>query len=197
MTIIRNLLTPNEYSRPQRPIKELLGIVIHWTANPKANAEQNRLYFEARRTGMNGYGSAHFIIGQDGTILQVIPANEIAYHCGTSQKDPVSGQIYTDYARKKFKHYAVDWQTTSPNYCTIGIELCPTDYDGNFTQKTIESAIDLCTYLCKKYGLTADDITTHHDIVGWKECPLLWTKKPELLNAFRQSVQYAINKENV
>lgn len=197
MTITREFITPNEYSRPQKPIRELLGIVIHWTANPNANAEQNRLYFEARRTGMNGYGSAHFIIGQDGTILQIIPTREIAYHCGSSQKDPASGQIYTDYARKKFKHYAVHWQTTSPNYCTIGIELCPTDYDGNFTQKTIESAIDLCVYLCKKHGLTADDITTHHDIVGWKDCPRLWTNKPELLNAFKMSVQYAINKENV
>ncbi len=197
MTITREFITPNEYSRPQKPIRELLGIVIHWTANPNANAEQNRFYFEAKKTGMGGYGSAHFIIGQDGTILQIIPTREIAYHCGSSQKDPASGQIYTDYARKKFKHYAVHWQTTSPNYCTIGIELCPTDYDGNFTQKTIESAIDLCVYLCKKHGLTADDITTHHDIVGWKDCPRLWTNKPELLNAFKMSVQYAINKENV
>ena len=197
MTITREFITPNEYSRPQKPIRELLGIVIHWTANPNANAEQNRFYFEAKKTGMGGYGSAHFIIGQDGTILQIIPTREIAYHCGSSQKDPASGQIYTDYARKKFKHYAVHWQTTSPNYCTIGIELCPTDYDGNFTQKTIESAIDLCVYLCKKHGLTADDITTHHDIVGWKDCPRLWTNKPELLNAFKMSVQYAINKGNV
>ena len=197
MTITREFITPNEYSRPQKPIRELLGIVIHWTANPNANAEQNRVYFEAKKTGMGGYGSAHFIIGQDGTILQIIPTREIAYHCGSSQKDPASGQIYTDYARKKFKHYAVHWQTTSPNYCTIGIELCPTDYDGNFTQKTIESAIDLCVYLCKKHGLTADDITTHHDIVGWKDCPRLWTNKPELLNAFKMSVQYAINKGNV
>ena len=188
MTITQKLLTPNEYSRPQTPIKELRGIVIHWTANPHANAEKNRLFFEAKKTGMGGYGSAHYIIGQDGEVLQIIPTNEIAYHCGTNQKDPVSGQFYTDYARKKYGHYAVHWQTTSPNYCTIGIELCPTDDDGNFTEKTINAAIDLCAYLCKRHNLTPQDITTHHDIVGWKDCPRLWTNQPELLDAFRASV---------
>ena len=195
MTITQKLLTPNEYSRPQTPIKELRGIVIHWTANPHANAEQNRLFFEAKKTGMGGYGSAHYIIGQDGEVLQVIPTNEIAYHCGTNQKDPASGQFYTDYARRKYGHYAVHWQTTSPNYCTIGIELCPTDYDGNFTEKTINAAIDLCAYLCKRHNLAADDITTHHDIVGWKDCPRLWTAKPELLDAFRQRVKDTIVRD--
>lgn len=194
MTIPQKLLTPNEYSRPQTPIKELRGIVIHWTANPHASAEQNRLFFEAKKTGMGGYGSAHYIIGQDGATIQCIPENEVAYHCGTNQKDPASGQFYTDYARKKYGHYAVHWQTTSPNYCTIGIELCPTDYDGNFTEKTINAAIDLCAYLCKRHNLAADDITTHHDIVGWKDCPRLWTRKPELLDAFRASVKDAITR---
>ena len=192
MIITQKLLTPNSYSRPQRRMKELLGIVIHWTANPYANAEQVRLYFEAKQTGMGGYGSAHYIIGQDGTTIQCIPTNEVAWHCGSSQKDPASGQVYTDYARKKFGRYAVNWQTTSPNYCTIGIELCPTDNSGNFSEKTINAAIDLCAYLCKRHNLTVDDITTHHDIVGWKDCPRLWTKRPELLGAFRASVKDAI-----
>ena len=66
MTITQRFITPNEWSRPQIRIKELLGIVIHWTANPQANAEQNRAFFESRKNGLNGYGSAHYIIGQDG-----------------------------------------------------------------------------------------------------------------------------------
>ncbi len=191
MTITQELLTPNDYSRPRKPLRELLGIVIHWTANPHANAEQTRLYFEAKKTGMGGYASAHYIIGQKGEILQIIPANEIAYHCGTDKKDPASGKIYTDYARRKFGHYAVHWQTASPNQCTIGIELCPEDEDGNFSDKTIKSAVELCAYLCSRHNLKAEDITTHHDIVGWKDCPRLWTKRPELLEAFRLSVKDA------
>lgn len=195
MRITQKLLTPNEYSRPRKPLQKLLGIVVHWTANPCADAEQTRLYFEAKKTGMGGYASAHYIIGQKGEIIQIIPANEVAYHCGTDRKDPASGKIYTDYARKKFGHYAVHWQATSPNFCTIGIELCPTDDDGHFTERTINAAVELCAYLCNKHHLTADDITTHHEIVGWKDCPRLWTDQPELLDAFRASVADALARQ--
>lgn len=188
MTIYKRFLTPNEWSRPQRKIKEYRAVVIHWTANPSASANQNWLYFEAKKTGMGSYGSAHYIIGQKGDIIQCLPENEIAYHCGSSQKDPASGQIYTQYAREKFGHYAVHYQETSPNYCTLGIELCPTDNEGNFTEATIKAAAELCAYLCQRHSLTADDITTHHDVVGWKDCPRLWTNKPELLEAFKLSV---------
>ena len=188
MTIKQQLITPNKWSRPQYCIKEVLGIVMHWTANPKANAEQNRNYFESRKNGNDGYGSAHYIIGQNGTVVQCIPTNEIAYHCGSSQKDPASGKIYTDYARKKFKQYVEDYKTNSPNYCTIGIELCPIDSYGHFTNLTIDSAVTLCADLCKRFNLKAEDITTHHAIVGWKDCPRLWVRHPELLDTFRTSV---------
>lgn len=197
MIITRRFLTPNEYSRPQKPIKELKAVVMHWTANSSANAEQNRLYFEAKKTGMGGYGSAHYIIGQDGEIVQCIPENEIAYHCGSSQNDPISNKIYTDYARKKFGHYAIDYKTTSPNFCTIGIEMCPTDMEGHFTDMTIRSAVELCAYILKRHKLTADDITTHHNIVGWKDCPLLWTRQPELFEAFKASVEDYMLRGNV
>lgn len=197
MTIIQRLLTPNKWSRPQRRIKEVLGIVMHWTANPKANAEQNRNYFDSRKHGNDGYGSAHYIIGQNGVVIQCIPIEEIAYHCGSSQKDPASNKFYTDYARKKFKHYAESWQTNSPNYCTVGIELCPTDYEGHFTDATVNSAVALCASLCTHFNLKADDITTHHAIVGWKDCPRLWVRHPELLDAFRTSVSDYMGRSKV
>lgn len=182
-------LTPNEYSRPCKPLKETLAIVMHWTANPNASAKNNRDFFEAKKTGMGGYASAHYIIDQDGSILQCIPDNEVAYHCGTSSPDPVSKMVYTDYARKKFKSYCIDFTRNSPNNCTIGIELCPTDWDGHFSDETIKSAVLLCTELCTKHKLTADDITTHHDIVGWKDCPKLWTENPELFEEFKNTVK--------
>ena len=188
MTIKQHFLTPNKWSRPQQSIKEVLAIVMHWTANPKANAEQNRNYFESRKNGNDGYGSAHYIIGQNGIVIQCIPTYEIAYHCGSSQKDPKSGKIYTDYARKKFKHYAENWKTNSPNNCTIGIELCPINQEGSFTSETIKTAIALCARLCEHFNLKADDITTHHAIVGWKDCPRLWVKQPELFDAFKKGV---------
>ena len=188
MKIIEMLLTPNEYSRPQKRIVCVMAIVMHWTANPNASAKQNRDYFEARKTGMGGYGSAHYIIDRDGTVIRCIPESEIAYHCGSSKTDPESGHIYTDWARKHFGHYALHPAVTSPNYVTLGIELCPTDNAGHFTDETIVSAVELCAKLIKRHKLTTNDITTHHNIVGWKNCPKLWTDHPDLFEAFKASV---------
>lgn len=186
MTIIESYLTPNKWSRPGRHIYDFKGIVIHWTANANAGARQNRDFFEGKKTGATGYGSAHYIVDQSGLIIAALPENEVAYHCGTSEPDPASGKVYTDEARARFGKYASE--TSSPNNCTIGIELCPVDMRGNFTGATIAAAAELCADICRRRHLTPQDITTHHDIVGWKDCPRLWTKHPEQLLAFRELV---------
>ena len=192
MQIIHDFLTINEYSRPARKIREFLGIVIHWTANPAANAKQNRDFFENKKTGMGGYGAAHYIIGQNGIIIAAVPEDEVAYHCGTSEKDPASGKVYTDEARRRFGKYASE--NSSPNLCTIGVELCPKDADGNFTNATINAAVELCADICRRDELPAQAITTHHDVVGWKDCPKLWTEKPYLLTAFQYTVDDKIQR---
>ena len=123
MTIVKQYLTPNEYSRPCKKIKEVRGLVMHWTAAPEQTARQVRNFFESRKTGNGGYGSAHYIIDQSGEIIAAIPEDEVAYHCGTDKLDPASGKLYTDYARAVFGRYAT--QHNSPNNCTLSIELCP------------------------------------------------------------------------
>ena len=119
MQIIHDFLTRNEYSRPGKKLQKVLAIVIHWTANPGANAKENRDFFESKKTGMGGYGSAHYIIYQNGIIIVAVPEDEVAYHCGSSDKDPASGKVYTDEARRRFGKYASE--NSSPNLCTIEI----------------------------------------------------------------------------
>ena len=192
MQIIHDFLTRNEYSRPGQKLQKVLAIVIHWTANPGANAKENRDFFENKKTGMSGYGSAHYIIDQNGIIIAAIPEDEVAYHCGSSDKDPASGKVYTDEARRRFGKYASE--NSSPNLCTIGVELCPKDAAGNFTNATIGAAVELCADICRRYELPAQAITTPHDVVGWKDCPKLWTEKPYLLTAFQYTVDDKIQR---
>ena len=61
MDIQKAYLTPNKYSRPQRPLQSVNGVVIHWVANPKTSAMMNRNYFENRKYGKTNFGSAHYI----------------------------------------------------------------------------------------------------------------------------------------
>lgn len=194
MEIKKDFLTLNDYSRPGKKLKEVKAIVLHWTANPYADAKDNRDFFENRKTGMGGYGSAHYIVNKDGLILQCIPTDEIAYHCGSGKTDPKSGKLYTDYAREKLGHYCSNGLRESPNFCTIGIEMCPTDGTGFFSIETRKAAAELCTALCFKFGLTENDLMTHHEIVGWKNCPKLWTEKPSLFEAFKTAVKMELAK---
>ena len=186
MQIIHDFLTINEYSRPARKLKVVNGVVLHWTANPKANAKENRDFFESKKTGNGGYASAHYIVGQNGIIVAAVPEDEVAYHTGSSTPDPKSGKIYTDEARERFGMFASS--SNSPNNCTIGVELCPIDNEGHFSDATINAAVELCADILKRYNLKAKHLTTHHDVVGWKDCPRLWVNKPALFEAFKTSV---------
>ncbi len=106
----------------------------------------------------------------------------------SEKPDPVSGRIYTDWARKKYGSYANDPTKTSPNYCTIGIELC-IDAQGNFTPETLQAAVELAAKLLGENKLSVDDIGTHNLIVGWKNCPLPWVKNPALFEDFIDKVK--------
>lgn len=155
MNIKQMLLTPNAYSRPGTKLYSVFGLVWHWVANPMTSPEHNRNFFESRKNGKDGYGSAHYIIGIDGSIVQCIPDDEMAYHVGALQ--------YKESAIQKFGPY--------PNIVTIGIELCHKTWEGDFTQETLTSLIELSIDLCKKYVLVpSEDIWRHYDITG-KDCP--------------------------
>lgn len=184
--VTEHLLTLNKYSRPGTKRRETLALVMHWTANPHADAMANVRFFENRKTGQGGYGSAHYVIGQDGNIIRCIPEDEVAYHCGSAQVDPASLKVYTDTARQLFGDYCN--KSTSPNLCTIGVELCPTNTRGEFADATLEAAVALSADILLRYGLNTDRIVTHQQVVGWKDCPRLWVKHPELFNAFKLQV---------
>ena len=192
MDIKEHLLTVNEWSRPGSRLRQVLGVVMHWTANPHADALANVRFFENRKTGTGGYGSAHYVIGQAGEVVRCIPEGEVAYHCGSSKLDPASGKVYTDLARELFGAYCT--ASTSPNFCTLGIEMCPTDEAGTFTEATEAAAVELVADILRRHKLGTRSVVTHHGVVGWKDCPRLWVVRPELFEAFKLKVAVLIGE---
>lgn len=189
LNIKDDLLSINDYSRPGRKLYEVLGIVLHYTGNAGASAKANRDFFESRKAGNDGYGSAHYIIDMDGSVIRCIPDDEVAYHCGTSQVDPMSGKVYTDFARQFFGDYCINWKSNSPNNASIGIELCNMDDLGHFTIETWNSAKQLTSNLLKQFNLDINHIITHEKTVGWKSCPMLFHNHPEEFDRFVTEVK--------
>lgn len=130
------LLTPNEYSRPQLATETIMNIVVHYTANPGTTAQQNRDYFESLAETHAASVSSHFVIGLEGEIIQCIPTSERAY------------------------------ASNNRNIDTIAIECCHPDESGRFNEETYDSLVELCAWLCGKFDLQPTDIIRHYDVTG-------------------------------
>ena len=188
--IVEDLLSVNEYTRPGRMRPDTLAVILHWVGNPGTTAKMNRDFFEFQVPKLEQWASAHYVVGLEGEVVHCVPDDEMAYHVGSDRLDPASGRIYTDWAREHFGKYAVDYETWSPNCCTIGIELCHIDWEGRFTKETLESARELCAKLCREWELDPmRDIGTHFGVVGWKRCPKWFAERPQELEEFKEQVR--------
>lgn len=182
--IVENLLTINPYSRPNIKLKGIKGIVIHWVANRNSTALANRNFFERRKNGAGGYGSAHEIIDLNGDVLVCIPDNEMAYHVG-------SPNPYTSEAIRLLSAY--------PNDCTYGIECTHVEYDGTMDDRTYNTLIARCADLIKKFGLEKAEkpLWLHQEVVGWKDCHRWFVNNPEEWRMFRNRVMKEVNRLNL
>lgn len=161
-------LTPNPYSRPEIPLEEVHGIVVHYVANPCSTARENRLYFESLKDqdGKKNPTSAssHFVIGLEGEVVQCIPLSEVAYASNNRNSD------------------------------TISIECCHPDETGKFYDSTYQSLVQLCAYFCKEFKLDAKDVIRHYDVTG-KICPKYFVDHEDAWEQFHEDVRAAMKKQ--
>ncbi len=132
----QELLEINPYSRPGTKLEAVNGVVIHYVGNPNTSAEQNRDYFSHLAITGETSASSHFVIDLDGTTIQCVPLDEVAYCSNTRNSD------------------------------TISIECCHPDETGEFTEETIQSLTALVQWLCDTYHLERDQVIRHYDITG-------------------------------
>lgn len=136
--MVVDLLNVNDYSRPGTDIEDIKNIFVHYTANPKTSAAQNRSYFANLEQTHERSASAHLIIGYEGEIIQCIPLEEQAYAVKTRNNDSIS------------------------------IECCYLEENGKFTQETYDSLVHLLAWLVQEYNLECTDILRHYDCGGKK-----------------------------
>ena len=132
----QQLLTVNEYSRPGTALKQVNGVVIHYTGNPGTTAMQNRNYFEGLAEKKTTKASSHYIIGLSGEIIQCVPLEEVSY------------------------------ASNDRNWDTISIECCIDNKHGKFNEKTYDSLVELTAWLVGEYDLKMEDVIRHYDITG-------------------------------
>jgi N-acetylmuramoyl-L-alanine amidase len=192
MSIDVQLLPVNRFSRPGRKLDEVRAVVMHWVASPGSSANAISKYFARLRNQdpndqqADRYASAHYIVGISGEVLQVIPEDEMAYHCGS--------MTYTQKAKNSFGIYASSKK--SPNQITIGVELCHPFDNGEFAGDTLTSAVNLVADICLRNHLDPiHDIWRHFDVVGWKKCPLWWVDHEIEFEDFKIGVNECIDQK--
>ncbi len=154
-------------------IRELKGIVVHWTANEStgANAERTRNYFNTT----DRYASAHYNV-DDRSIVQCLPDHEVGYHVGGRYYKPTGQKI-------------IEGTDLTPNYFLIGFEMC-VNKDGDWN-KTYQNSVELAQFLLNKYNFTTNELYRHYDITG-KLCPLMMIdEKP--WQEFKEKVNRGLN----
>jgi N-acetylmuramoyl-L-alanine amidase len=180
LPITRQLLT----SRRNRPalenaeessLRQLKGVVAHWTANENkgANAVRNRDYFNTT----DRFASAHYIV-DDAQIVQCVPDCELAWHVGSKNYKPDGERIREG--------------SFSPNYFLIGFEMC-VNSDGNWA-KTYQNSVELAAHLLVKFDLKTTDLYRHFDITG-KDCPKMMIESAKW-TAFKTAISKEILKIN-
>lgn len=179
MKIRYDLLEPNPYSRPQRRLENKKGIVVHWVANPMSTDYENKEFFNNRQYGKDGYGSAHEIIDLDGSILIVIPDDEMAYHVGSnSYVDGILDRLNTSY----------------PNNCLYGIEFTHPDWTGEPNPITRKALVYRLAELCDEWNLDPiEDIYRHYDITG-KNCPKYYVDNEDEFIELKREVKSLMDK---
>lgn len=155
------LLDVNEYSRPGIESDKITGVVVHYTANPGSTAQNNRDYFQGLKDSHETSVSSHFVVGLEGEIVQCVPTWEVAYASNSRNND------------------------------TVSIETCHPDETGEYTHTTYKSLVQLTAFLCKKYGLSEQDVIRHYDVTG-KICPKYFVDHEDAWELFKGDVKAAL-----
>ena len=136
--VIEDFIRIHEDSRPGTAMGQVEGVVLHYTGQPGTSAEAVRKEFDSLDEGEDGSAGSHFIIGIDGTVIQLIPLSEVSLAAGANGQNMIS------------------------------VECCHIDNTGKFSTATYEALLRLVEWLMTTYELEPESVIRHYDATGEK-----------------------------
>ena len=135
-----------KYQFPDKPFDTNKCIRLFKDLNRPAS---EREWYPMRDVPQRMYASAHFLIARDGTIHDLVPLPNKAWHAGKSS-----------------------WNGKSNcNNWMLGIEMVATGSSG-YTDEQYDALIELTEELIEKYNIKWDNITGHENVApGRKKDP--------------------------
>jgi N-acetylmuramoyl-L-alanine amidase len=130
--------SPN-FNSKKRKLKKIKFIIFHYTGMKSESSAIDKL------TKIQSEVSSHYLIKNNGKIINIVPDLYIAWHAGKSS----------------WKNYK------SLNQNSIGIEITNPGHDHKykkFSKNQILSIIKLSKFLIKKYKITSKNILGHSDV---------------------------------
>lgn len=129
--------TPSPHYNNRPDPDDVSGIVVHSTANSTLSGVVS--WFQ----NPQAYVSAHYIVGKDGRIVQMVYDHHRAWHAGRSE-----------------------WQGRPDlNSWTLGIEMVNLN-DGidPYPQVQYQAVLALCRYLMGSYDISVDNVVGHYQV---------------------------------
>lgn len=139
---IEFLQSPNS-RHPSKP-RAITAIVIHYTGS--LNIEGTIAWFKDRVSKV----SAHYVVGLDGRVVQMVKDEDVAWHAGASAMRP---DLPKDNPRREER----------VNEFSIGIELVGT-HDSGFTDLQLASLYALLEVLITHYRIPPERVVGHSTI---------------------------------
>lgn len=135
MTKIEFIASPNFRAGRKKPITAL---VLHYTGS--MTAESAISWFRQKVAAV----SAHYVVGRDGRIVQMVREEDVAWHAGHSAMAPK----------------ATPPGEPNVNDFSVGIEMVGT-MDSGFTDRQLASVYELVAQLVARYKIPPERVVGH------------------------------------
>lgn len=175
MNIEIDFLPLGSTNRPGENLKEIKGLIIHYVGVPQKSAKAIRESFENKIS----YGATQYICDYNtGDIIQTMPEDELAYHCGANVYKPLKTEIAGE---------------DNPNYYLVGMETCIASVENSKPSKPQWKAlIDFSAEFLNRNKLTVNNLYLHNEIT-YTQCYKWFIDHPADWEKFKKDVQKILN----